>query len=79
MDFTRCPTERLHIESIASRLTPPESAVRWWLMDYTISQGRPLNLKHAVRDAAFNHDWPALVHGLIEKRAILADDDGNIT
>lgn len=78
MNFTRYPAERLYIDSIVSRLTPPEKALRNWLMDYTISQGRPFNLDCAVLNAPFNDDGPDLVQSLLEKRAIVANGDGNL-
>lgn len=76
MRFRYYPVERLMIESIASRLTSAENDLRMWLMQYTINNGAPYNIKTDA--AAELRDVPTLVHGLARKRAIVLDANGNV-
>ncbi len=68
MHFRHYPAERLAIESIASRLTEPESAFRKWLMDYTITHGAPFNISGARKEDVGAYDVHAMAESLIKKR-----------
>jgi hypothetical protein len=78
MKFKRYPTERLLIDSIASRLTDPEKALRRWLMESIIDSGGPINAREALSDSRTSPEVPAILDRLIEKRAIVLDGGGNI-
>ena len=77
MQFRHYPAERLRIESIASRLTPAESAFRMWLMECTINRGVPHNIDDCPGVEPF--DAKPLVQSLVGKRAIVLDESGNVT
>lgn len=78
MQFKRYPAERLRIESIASRLTESERALRRVLMDAIIDTGGPVNVHDAVRTRARSPDGPARLDRLVAKRAVVVDGSGNI-
>jgi hypothetical protein len=78
MKFKRYPTERLLIDSIASRLTEPERALRRILMDRIIDSGGSINELKAVSNDGQGSEPPALLDRLVEKRAIVLDGGGQI-
>lgn len=78
MKFKRYPAERLLIDSIASRLTEPEKALRRWLMDAILDSGSPVNVHEAVSNGEVLPDGSALLEQLIAKRAVVVDGAGNI-
>lgn len=78
MKFKRYPAERLLIDSIASRLTDPEKALRRSLMDAIIDSGRPVNAQELVSEGTLSPDAPVLLERLIAKRAVVVDGSGSI-
>ena len=77
MQFRYYPAERLKIESIASRLTSSENALRMWLMEYTIHEGAPYNINS--RAAGMEPcGVGTLIRDLARKRAVVLDTSGNV-
>lgn len=78
--FRYYPTERLIINSIDSRLTNSEKRVRRFLMNYTIDNNKPYNYKEEVPmiSGLCNDDIKNSFKGLLDKSAIVQDEEGNI-
>ena len=78
MQFKSYPSERLLIESIASRLTAEENRLRRWLMDYTINNKKPFCLGNKIPEHLPVLDPRHLIGQLVEKRAAVLDEQGNV-
>ena len=73
------PAERLTIDSIASRLSDEENSFRMVLMERTIARGGPLDVEAAGRGSGLHPNAPALIESLIAKRAVVVDEEGNLS
>ena len=78
MEFQSHPSERLRIESMASRLTAEENRLRGWLMDYTIENRKPFRLDNRIPEHPPVPDPQYLLGRLVEKRVAVLDDRGNV-
>ena len=79
MRFRHHPAKRYEIDSIASRLTEAESAVRTLLMESTIERGEPVALRTLTREGVLQLDAEPLIERLIEKRAVVQDQEGHLS
>jgi len=78
MRFRHHPAEQYEIDSIASRLTNDENALRVLLMERTIECGEPLTLPSLTRGSVLHPETEELVERLIEKRVIVQDEEGHL-
>ena len=78
MRFRDYPAERLMIDSIASRLTEEEKAFRMVLMQRSIEHGGPLDAEDPAAGGLQQPSAGSLIQSLIEKRAVVKDDGGNL-
>lgn len=78
MRFRNQPAERLAIDSIASRLTDEENALRMALMERTIEGRGPVALRTLTRSGALDPDAESLIERLTEKRVIVQDREGHL-
>lgn len=79
MSFSRYPVECLRIESIASRLNKRETTVRDRIMAAIIAKRRPVGLSELTAEGLDLPDLSAVIAMLEEKRAIVLDEDKNIS
>ena len=78
MRFRDYPAERLMIDSIASRLTDEEKTFRMALMERSIERGEPLDVEDPVAGGLQHPKARSLIASLIEKRAVVQDDEGHL-
>lgn len=78
MKVKRYPAERLLIDSIASRLTTTENAMRRSLMDAIIDAAKPVNAQELALEGTLSPDASSLLGRLIAKRAVVVDGSGSI-
>ena len=78
MRFRHHPAEQYRIDSIASRLTDAENAVRVLLMERTIERGEPVTLPSLTGGGVLHPDTEPLVERLIEKRVVVQDEEGHL-
>ncbi len=78
-EFKNYPAERLIIDSITSRLTGEERLLRLHLLDRIIEIGGPVSISSLIRSAApLQIETDSLIHSMMDKRIIVADEAGNI-
>ena len=78
MRFRHHPAEQYEIDSIASRLTDAENAVRVLLMERTIEGGGPITLRTLTGGGVLHPDAGSLIERLVEKRAVVQDEEGHL-
>jgi hypothetical protein len=78
MKFKHYPTERLLIDSIASRLTEQEKTARRRLMEAIIKWGGPVNAREALSNDTPSPEAQAILDRLVENRTIVLDGSGSV-
>jgi hypothetical protein len=79
MRFRHHPAQEYEIDSIASRLTDEENAVRLLLMESTIERGEPITPRALTRGGVLQPEAEPLIERLIEKRAVVQDEEGHLS
>ena len=78
MQFESYSPDRLMIDSIVSRLTPEENSFRRWLMDYSIANKKPFNVKRDYPAQLEGSDTKKLAESLITKKVVASSDNGDL-
>jgi hypothetical protein len=79
MHFRHYPAERLRIASIASRLTPLEAQFREAILLGIIAAERSISINDLQKMGFGAPEREKLLSSLVNKRAIVRDEEGNIT
>ena len=79
MRFRHHPAQEYEIDSIASRLTDEENAVRLLLMEATIERGEPITPGTLTHGGVLQPEAKPLIERLIEKRAVVQDEEGHLS